>query len=1037
MKIYKTHGIWMGLALLIAFLGVINSANAQTSTVSGTITDASDGSPLPGATIIEKGTMNGTVSDMSGTYSLTVPDDAVLVFTFVGFAAQEIPVNNQTEINIALTTDFEELGEVVVIGYGETTAKELTGAVSRIKSDAIVQRQVPRVDQALQGQLSGVNITTNSGAPGGTANIRIRGLSTNGDNNPLILVDGVVYDAAGLNALNPSDIESINVLKDATAGIYGVRAANGVVLIETKKGSKNTRPTLEMSGYYGIQQTARKLDLLNAREYAILKNEAFAAGGQTPPFANTALGNGTDWQDEVFGTAPIQNYNLTVTGGSEKTTYNVGGSYFKQEGIVGGSKAQFERYNGRVNFITELAPNVKLTHVTLFTHEESSGLPQNGIGSVLYNAINAYPTASVRENDRYSYLENVSDIINPIPQMENSYNWSIANKITGKEEIEYTINDDFKVSGRAGYNYAIVDDKTFSPLVWYGDSKAPNTAANEDLDPRTVMIGNTVIERGASVYESRATYLDYNLEAFLNYNHTFNAIHTVKGTAGVSYLGNSSSGLNGTGFNIPNNSLELADISANQATGGYLNNVGSFQVKSRLASIFLRAEYDYQKRYLISAIIRRDGSTRFGENNRFGYFPSISGAWIFSDESFFTMPAFISFAKLRASYGISGNDRIGDFRYRASLGGEGNYVFNDAIVIGSAIGAAGNPDLKWETTEQTNIGLDLTLFNNIDLTANYFIKNTKDLLFQPAVSAILGTYGAGSSPPVVNGGDVRNSGLELDLGYETVSSNGLSFGATYNVTFIKNEVLRVPEGFAFIPGAAFSVGGNTATRFQAGFPIGYFIGYETDGIFQNQQEIAESSVTQAGAQPGDLRFVDQNGDGVISFGDNTDKTMIGSPVPDFTMGLNLNVGYKGIDLSANIYAAVGQEIIRNYERQQPYANQLAYNIARWTGEGSTNEYPRLTTGATQNTTFSDFYVEDGSYVRLKNVQLGYTLPASLTEKIGIRSLRLYVTANNLITLTRYLGYDPDLGSGDPLSAGVDNGFYPQARMYMGGLNIKF
>ena len=629
--------------------------------------------------------------------------------------------------------------------------------------------------------------------------------------------------------------------------------------------------------------------------------------------------------------------------------------------------------------------------------------------------------------------------------MQNSYNWNTVNKFTGKEEIEYSINDNFTLTGRAGYNYALVDGKEFFPLVWYGDGKFANSALNEALDPVIINVGDVELERGASVYESRATYLDYNFEAFLNYERAFKDIHTVKGTVGVSYFGTSSEELNGTGFNIPNNSLDLADISANQAANGYLNAVGSSQDRSKLASVFLRAEYDLEKKYLISAIIRRDGSTRFGANNRFGYFPSISGAWVFSDEPFFT-PGFINFAKLRVSYGISGNDKIDNFAYRATLGGEGDYVFDDVVVRGAAIGAAANPDLKWETTEQTNIGVDLTLFDNFDLTANYFIKNTKDLLFQPAVSAVLGTYGAGSTPPTVNGGDIRNSGLEFDLDYQLEGKSGFSFAVNYNVTILKNEVTRVPDGFDFFPGASFSVGGATATRFEKGQPIGYFIGYETDGIFQTTDQIEGSAVTQPGAQPGDLRFVDQDGDGEISFGDDSDRTFIGSPIPDYTMGLNFNTGYKGIDLSVNLYGAFGQEILRNYERQQPFANQLAYNLNRWTGEGSTNEYPRLTTGLTQNTTFSDFYVEDGSFVRLKNIQLGYTLPQKLTETIGVKRLRIYVSANNLFTLTRYMGYDPDVGtgfdpavedSGGPLNAGVDNGIYPQARVFMGGLNIKF
>ncbi|SDZ39182.1 MULTISPECIES: SusC/RagA family TonB-linked outer membrane protein [Rhodonellum] len=1022
--------LWLCCVMVLNY-----SLMAQSISITGKIT-GSDGEPIPGVSVLKVGSTVGTISNLDGIYSILAAEGDRLQFSFIGFKSQTLNVGNNRTINLILDEEITSLNEVVVIGYGTATKKELTGATSQVKGDAIKKMNMPRVDQALQGQISGVNISTNSGAPGGTSNIRIRGIGTFGDNDPLILVDGVIYDAAGLNALNPSDIESVNVLKDGTAGIYGVRAANGVILIETRKGALNSKPTLDFSAYYGVQQTARQLDLLNAREYAILKNEAFAAGGQQAPFNNTNIGEGTDWQRAVFQEAPIQEYNMTVTGGSAKTSYSIGASYFAQEGIVGGPKANFERYSARVNFTTEIAPKLTLSNVLLFTREESSGIAQGGIGSVLYNAINAYPTESVFTDGRYSYLANVNDIINPVAQIENTYNNAWVNKLVGKEELSYKINNQFTLVGRAGYNYALVDSKSFNPLVWYGAGKFANSARNANLDPVILNLGGLEIERGASVSEGRNTFLDYNLEAFMNYNETFNEVHRVKGTAGVSYVGNRSLGLNGIGFNIPNNSLDLADISANQAGGGYLNNVGSFQSRQRLTSVFLRTEYDYKQRYFISGIVRRDGSTNFGENNRIGYFPSISGAWILSEEDFFGSSA-VDFLKFRASFGLSGNDQIGLFRYRGLLNGEATYVFNNALVNGAAIGATSNPDLKWETTRQTNLGVDLTLFGKVDFTANYFIKNTQDLLFQPEVSALLGSYGAGGSAPVINAGNVSNKGLELELSYGTQRTSGVNFRMDYNVTFLKNEVTKVPDGFDFIPGAGFSVGGNVATRFEKGFPIGYFIGYKTDGIFQTAEEIASSPVSQPGAQPGDLRFVDQNGDGVISFGDDSDRTMIGSPIPNVVMGFNFSVDLKGFDLSANVFAALGQDIIRNYERQQPFANQLTYNLDRWTGPGSSNEIPRLTTGSTRNNVFSDLYVEDGSFIRLRNLQLGYTLSENLSENLRIGSLRVYIAANNLVTLTKYLGFDPDVGSGNPLFAGVDGGIYPQAKTIMGGLNVRF
>lgn len=1012
---------------------------AQSVSITGVVKEAATGEPIPGVNVLVKGTSVGTTTEMDGSYEIKAKPGDELVFSFIGFKSATIKVASSRQINVALTEESSVLSEIVVVGYGSSTKKEITGATSQVDGVELKKLNLSRVDQALQGQVSGVTINSNSGSPGGSSSIRIRGLSTFGDNDPLILVDGIVYDSEGLNALNPADIESVNVLKDGTAGIYGVRAANGVIIIETKKGKLNTKPQIELSGFYGMQQTTNRLDLLNANEYAVIKNNAFVNAGQTAPFNNTQLGEGTDWQNEIFKTAPMQNYNISINGGSDKTRYSIGGSYYTQDGIVGLDKANFTRYNARFNVSYELSPKFRINSVLLYTNESRRALPENGIGSVLYNTINAYPTEPVRQtNGDYSYLELVNDIINPVAQMANTYNESGVNKLVGKEELVYTINENFTFTNRFNYNFALVDGKVFSPLAWYGPGKAQNTAVNADLDaPRVEIADSVFLERGASVYENRDTYLDLNFESFLNYERQFTKKHKVKGTLGTSIFTREGNGLNATAFNVPNNSVDFADISANQAEGGFLNNAGSFEFEERLVSAFLRAEYSYENRYLFSAVVRRDGSSKFGANNRWGIFPAFSGAWVFSDESFFDV-SFIDFAKLRLSYGISGNDQIPNFAYRALLNGEGVYVIDDLITSGVAIGRASNPDLKWETTGQFNVGLDLTILKDVSFALNYFVKNTNDLLFQPDVSGLLGTYGPGGFPPFVNAGDVTNSGFELELGYTTDPTKDWVFSTGFNMTQIRNEVKRVPDGVDFIPGAAFGVGGNIATRFEVGQPIGYYIGFETDGIFQNQQEIDNSPVVQAGARPGDLRFVDQNGDGVINFSDDSDRTKLGSPIPDFTFGLNLNGRYKNFDASVNIYAAVGQEIIRNYERQQPYANQLSYVIDRWTGPGSSDDIPRVTTGATRNNVFSDYFVEDGSFLRIRNFQFGYTLPKRWLERQKVESMRVYVSVNNLYTLTNYQGFDPDIGNfGGVLAAGVDYGFYPQARTIMGGFNIKF
>jgi TonB-linked SusC/RagA family outer membrane protein len=823
------------LFIQILFIGFAGFAFSQELFVTGMVKSDQD-LGLPFVKVQVKGQSTGVTTDGTGFYRIKVADSTktVLLFSLIGYEKQEVQLNGRLSLDITLIELVNNQQEVVV-GYGTSKSKELTGATTKINGENVEKMSVARVDQALQGQVAGVNIATNSGSPGGSSNIRIRGLSTFGDNDPLILVDGVVYDSEGLNALNPSDIKSINVLKDATAGIYGVRAANGVIIVETKKGNVNSKPQIEYNGYWGQQQTSRKLDLLTAQEYAVIKNEMFGLSGQPLPFNNTNLGIGTPWQDSVFQVAPIQSHNLSISGGTLNTRYSIALGYFNQDGIVGGSKSNFSRYNARMNLSTDMSPKLKLNSVLLYSSDSRSTLPENGIGSVLYNTINAFPTVPIRKpNGQFSYMEEVSDIINPIAQMQNQYNWNTANKLVGKEEFIYNFNEHLSFTNRINYNVAFVDAKVFSPLVWYGEGKYANTAINEQLESPTVELAPGVeINRGAAVYEERSTFVDLTYESFFNYEKTFAENHKIKGTAGISIFQRKGSSLSGTGFGIPNNSVAYADISANTAQGGYLNNVGSWEFTERLVSSFLRAEYSFKEKYLFSGILRRDGSSKFGENSRYGIFPTVAAGWLLSDESFFKVK-FINYAKLRVSYGVSGNDQIPNFAYRGLLNGEGVYVFDDLITQGVAIGRPSNPDLKWETTRQLNIGADFTFWKNLDFTTNYFIKNTFDLLFQPDVT---GSYGPGGYPPVINAGNVSNKGLELEFAYHIRKKKHFSTDLNFNVTTITNKVTKVPNGVDYIPGAGFSVGGDVATRFQEGYEIGYFFGYQTAGIFQTQAEI--------------------------------------------------------------------------------------------------------------------------------------------------------------------------------------------------------
>ncbi|MBM3164291.1 MAG: TonB-dependent receptor [Bacteroidetes bacterium] len=1013
---------------------------AQNRTITGKIiNDANE--PLGFAKVTVKSPKGNALSSVDGTFSLLLKDtiSTSISITVYGYQSQELTIGpGPQELTIVMKPTVSEKNEVTVIGYGEAKNKTLTGATSKVDGEDIEKMNMSRMDQALQGQMSGVNISTNSGSPGGSANIRIRGLGTFGDNDPLILVDGIVYDSQGLNALNPSDIKSITVLKDAMAGIYGVRAANGVVLIETKNGAINRKPTIEYNGYFGLQQTSKKLDLLRADEYAVIKNEMFAMGGQAMPFNNVNVGEGTDWQDQVFTRSPVQSHNVSLNGGTLATRYSIGLGYFNQDGIVGGAKSHFDRYNARLNFSTDLSDKLKLNSVLLFSSEGRNTLPENGIGSVLYNAINAFPTESViSPMGNYSYMEEVSDIINPVAQIMNTYNWNKAQKFVGKEEFVFKPLSFLTVTNRFNYNVALVDSKVFSPLVWYGEGKYANTALNAQLESPTVELATGVeIDRGAAVYEERNTFADLSYEGFVNYDQVFAKDHQVKATAGVTIFQREGNSLNGVAYGIPNNDVNYADISANSTQGGFLNNTGSWEFTERLVSAFLRAEYAFKEKYVVSAVIRRDGSSKFGPNSRFGTFPSFSAGWLISEESFFKFKP-MDLCKLRVSYGISGNDQIPNFAYRALLNGEGVYVFDDVITQGVAIGRPANPDLKWETTRQLNIGLDLSFWKKLSFSTNYFIKNTYDLLFQPDVSALMGSYGPGGYPPVINAGNVSNKGWEIELGYRSDRTKKFLYEANWNFTAVNNQVTEVPSGVDYLPGAAFSVGGDVATRFQKGYEIGYFFGYQTAGVFQTQDEIDNAQVVQEGAKPGDLIFVDQNGDGVISFTDDSDKTNLGSAIPDFIMGFSVSSSYKGFDLSANFFASIGNEIIRNYERQQPYANQLSYTIDRWVGPGSSFDVPRQTTEPTRNNVFSSFYVEDGSFLRLRNLQLGYSFSKDWLRKINMEQLRVYLAANNLFTLTKYMGYDPDLGSSSALSAGVDYGMYPQAKTMMVGLQFKF
>jgi len=1013
---------------LFAFILISSFCYSQEYEISGKVTEAQTGLALPGANVSVKNGTIQTTADMDGNYRISkVPSGATLVISYVGFTNYEFKVTKNETVNVQLSPDQKSLEEVVVIGYGSQKKREVTGAVSTIGRETLEIMKPIKVEQALQGTVSGVNVTMQSGAPGANLNIQIRGISTNGTTAPTAIIDGYVGD---LGLLNPNDIETITVLKDAQAAIYGTIGANGVILITTKKGRRNSKPTIAYNVYTGFQETSRKLPTLNATEYALLLNESYANGGQAIPFPNVSnLGKGTDWQDEVFGkSVPIINHDVTISGGSDKISYVVSGSHLDQEGIVGGNKSGFLRNTARISLSGDITDKLKFNSNVIYTYFNRKTLNENVLGSVLFNALNIAPTLNTYDDSgNLTLVPNETgygtEIINPLAQIENTYNDYNYKKINGTFGLDYQLFRGLTLTSRIGFNSSNSRSKVFAKQVSYGGKIYDITRSN--------------------VTQAAVNDNNYSFDLFGEYKTTIADYHNISFTLGTTIYDQWGESVSATGYDVPYNSWEYADISlANGLSEAKTNS--SYAYEDRRLSYFGRLQYDYRGKYLLSGVLRRDSSTNFGPENTVAYFPSVTGGWVVSDENFFGESKTVSFFKLRASYGILGNDQIPPYGYLGKLNGEGVYVFDGSLVSGTASGQIPNPNLKWEESKKFDAGFDMNLFKDkVTLVADYFVDIREDLLIPNIpVSGIIGVGAPGASAPTVNAGSVKNYGVEFAIGYKDQISDNFSFDVNYNVTLIKNKVLEVNNGTGFYPGGNFGL--NTQpSRMEVGLPIGYFYGYKTDGIFQNQAEV-EAHPSQialgANAMPGDIRFVDVNGDNVI---DSKDRTNIGDPIPSATMGFNLNLRYKNFDFAAYTYASIGNDMVRNYERNVPNGNKLNYVLDRWRGEGTSNSVPRVTTGATGNTQFSDYYVEDASYARIQNVQLGYTLNNDILEKAGISKARIYVGVNNLYTFTKYMGYDPGASGGNqnnlanPIGAGVDFGSYPIPRIYMFGANINF
>jgi TonB-linked SusC/RagA family outer membrane protein len=1017
------------LAILI-MAGTI-AANAQVLQVSGVVKSSDDGQPLPGVSVTVKGTTTGSNTGLDGKYVLNIPGNSVLVFSFIGMKTQEINVNNRSVIDVVLSSDVTAIEEVVVVGYGTQKKSLVTGAITKISGTELKKATDMRVTQALQGKTAGVVIASNSGQPGDQISVRIRGTGTNGDAEPLYIVDGLPMSGAGIDFLNSADVESIEILKDAaSSAIYGARGANGVVLITTKTGKKGTKMTVSYDGYYGIQNPWRKLTLLNSTEYIMLTNEAAVNGGLAPKFSAGDIAGftaNTDWQDEMFNyNAPKQNHSLSFSGGNDKIEYSSSFNVFKQDGIVAKGKSNFEKYAYRLNTVgtfgfLRVGGNLNLASIA------SKGIATNDyFGNGLAQAINMPPIIPVKFSDGSwatpeSYSIGLQEISNPVALLSYLNSKTRTYKLIGGVFAEldfgqlYPVLKGLTFKSSFGGEMAFVVNDTYTPLY--------------NLDAMHF----TIIDKASKSFDK---YSSWNFENVLAYDKTFD-VHHITLMAGTTGYKNTYENLWGTKSDVIFD--DFAHSYIDNATDPLSANAAGGYSEHTVASLFGRLNYDLMGKYMLTATIRRDGSSRFGAQNKYGYFPSASLGWVVSKENFMSnTSSYIDMLKIRASWGQNGSENIGDFGYTSIIGNQSIYYFGDSKTQynGTQPNRIANPSLKWETSEQANLGIDLTTLKSaLTVTLDFYVKTTKDWLVTAPVPMLVG-----NSAPIINGGSVRNSGIEADLTYRKQLGK-IFMTASVNGAFNKNKVLDIKNAEKRLQGGDGGFGQSGILFAEVGTPMGVFYGVKTAGIFQTQTEIdaylnSTGGKIQPKAKPGDIKFIDSSGDGSIS---DADRVQIGSPYPDFTGGLNLNFEGYGFDMNIFFYTALGQEI---YEATRRYdmngTNYRADWLNRWTGEGTSTYYPRVTfVDDNQNMkTVSDFFVHSGSFARLRNFTLGYSLPKSITDLVKINKVRVYVAAENLFTLTKYKGYDPEIGGG-VFSNGIDKGIYPQPRTFMTGLNITF
>jgi TonB-linked SusC/RagA family outer membrane protein len=1012
---------------------------AQQLQVTGKIT-GNDGNPIAGASITVKGTSRGTFTDAKGQFALEASKTETLVFGSVGFATVEYQAG-KVPGTIVLSTKAADLDDIVVIGYGTQKKSVITGAISRVKATDLANMPTNRVDDALSGRVSGVTIASNNGQPGAASTVRVRGITTLNNNNPLWVVDGVVVDNIGY--LNQSDIESIEVLKDAASqAIYGARAAAGVILVSTKKG-KAGKLSVSYNGFYGVSAPAKKLDMLDATQYATLRNESAVNAGQAAPFANpSSFGKGTDWQELIFNnSAKRQNHELSLSGGNERNTFYLSFGFYDQQGIVATDISEYKRANVRINSTHKLNQWLTFGENLGYAHDKSIGLGNTNseFGGPLSAAINLDPiTPAIVTDPAVAALApytnkgvrrdpngnpyGISTIVgqemtNPLAYIQTrlgNYSWS--DNVVGNAYLEASPIKGLKLRSTLGAKLAFWGDEAFTPIFWLNATNSTTQTNFRRTNNRR---------------------LDFNIENTVSYNRSFGDHNATLLLGQGAYTDNKSSMTSVTFFNVPADNFKDASLNF-KVPADQRNSDGSEGVEHKVSSLFARLNYDYKEKYLLQALVRRDGSSRFGPSHEYGTFPSFMLGWVATKENFFPTGTRINFLKLRGSFGVVGNDNIGDFAYISTVGSGRNYTIgtSGSYVIGYSPNAPSNPDLKWEETRTTNIGFDAVVLDNFNITFDWFKKKTSDILQNPRIPGYVGAI----SNPAANIGSMQNTGIELELGYRKRIGE-VDFSVNGNITHITNEVTFLGNNVNSITLNQQSFQSSTypITRTEIGHAVGSFYGFKTSGIFQTQAEVdayvdKNGNKIQPNAKPGDFRWWDKDNNGKIT---DSDRTFIGDPTPNWTYGFTLNAAYKGFDIVVFGQGVAGNQIFQGLRRLDiGNANWQTKALGRWTGQGTSNSFPRLiVTDPNKNfTNPSDFYLEDGGYFRLKTLQIGYSLPANLIKKAGLQKLRFYVMGQNLFTITKYTGYDPEIGGG---VFSIDRGIYPQARSFIAGVNLGF